>query len=104
MTRHPGIHGDGACAPSWRWGAEWIPAYAGMTERDAPRPQYPLPPRSRRPLPLLGRVESRRLRASNGGEIPRLRGNDEAPGGYMETGLAPRRGAGAPNGFLPTQE
>ena len=36
----------GAVAP------EWIPAYAGMTERYAPRPQYPLPPHSRRPLPL----------------------------------------------------
>jgi len=23
--------GDGACAPSWRYRAEWIPAYAGMT-------------------------------------------------------------------------
>ena len=29
-----------------------VPAYAGMTVRVAPRPQYPLPPRSRRPLPL----------------------------------------------------
>jgi len=26
-----GIRGDGACAPSVALGAEWIPAYAGMT-------------------------------------------------------------------------
>ena len=37
MTRRRGIHGDGACAPSWRWGAEWIPAYAGMTIKEARR-------------------------------------------------------------------
>ena len=42
MTRRVGDKGDGACARSWRYRAEWIPAYAEMTERYAPRPQCPL--------------------------------------------------------------
>ena len=49
----PGILGDVACAPSWRYRAEWIPAYAGMTAKRAGitarararrwRPDPPLP-------------------------------------------------------------
>ena len=31
MTWGRGIDGDGATPRLWRWGAEWIPAYAGMT-------------------------------------------------------------------------
>ena len=34
MTWSPGIKGDGAQrAPSWRYRADWIPAYAGMMGR-----------------------------------------------------------------------
>ena len=29
MTRRVGIYGDGAAPRLWRYGAEWIPAYAG---------------------------------------------------------------------------
>ena len=39
----------------WRLRAEWIPAYAGMTMRYAPRPQYPLPAAFAASSPLLGR-------------------------------------------------
>ena len=35
-------HDSGHVRLLGRCGAEWIPAYAGMTERYAPRPQYPL--------------------------------------------------------------
>ena len=27
----PGMEGRRGCAPSWRYRADWIPAYAGMT-------------------------------------------------------------------------
>ena len=31
MTRRLGIRGDGALPRLWRYRADWIPAYAGMT-------------------------------------------------------------------------
>ena len=66
----------GRVAPRlWRYGAEWIPAYAGMTTAHPARPQYPLPPRSRRPLPLQGEGECGAC-APQWGQDSRLRGND----------------------------
>ena len=60
--------------------------------------------------PLSRRGEDAANAAGEGtgvGGLPvgsRLRGNDEAPWGSMETGLRPVYGAIAPNGFLPTRE